>query len=66
MSAPYLTTRPNDGIMTGGGRLKLALRISPGLLPMALTSAGVGSLGARFSLKNRDSKKISIMIGSDI
>ena len=49
--------------------MKLALRISPGLLPMALTSASVGSLGAHFSLKKKkkkDSKKISIMIGSDI
>jgi hypothetical protein len=43
--------------MTAGGRLKLAVRI----LLMALISAGVGSVGARRSLKKLDSGKIFML-----
>lgn len=46
-SAPYLTARPDDGIRTGGGQLKL---VAEGLLVAILRariSAGGGRVGAR-------------------
>ena len=56
VSAPYLTTRPKDGILTGGGRWKFVLLISPEFEFMDRISDGGGSVDARFSRKKVDSR----------
>lgn len=48
--------------MTGGGRLKLVALYFPDVTFIALTWAGVGSAGARPSLKNEELGNISICL----
>lgn len=61
-SAPYLTTKPNDGTVTGGGQLKLVAAELPDLKLRDRISVGEGRHGARFSLKKLDSGKISMTL----
>lgn len=62
VSAPYLTIRPNDGNLTGGGRLNLVPRMLSEFSLMPLTSAGVGSIDARFSLKKLESEMALVVL----
>lgn len=50
-SAPYLTARPDDGIRTGGGQLKLVAEVLLVAMLRARISAGGGRVGARCVLK---------------
>ena len=56
VSAPYLTIRPNEGNLTGGGRLNFVPWMLSDFSLMALTSTGVGSVGVWCSLKKARAK----------
>lgn len=59
---PYLTMRPSDGNLTGGGRPKSDRRVSPDFSLMALTSAGLGSVDPGFSPKKLESKNVLVVL----
>lgn len=60
VSAPYLTTRPKDGILTGRGRWKFVLLISPEFEFMDRISDGGGSVDAR--LRKEVDSRIGIIV----